>query len=215
VTLDLGSPQGIEAAKKLCGTADVFLENFRPGALEAKGLGYEALSKVESAPHLLLAQGIPSGPLRKAHGARRSRADDERAAYMTGPVGRPPCAPGAPVNDMMGGMFGAIAVMAALRERDRTGKGQLVQSGLFENAAWLVSTHMMQHAVSGNGAGSRCPRQARVGRLRHLRVERRRWRSSSASSPSGNGRSSRARWRAELMDPDTRPTTSARSRARR
>jgi crotonobetainyl-CoA:carnitine CoA-transferase CaiB-like acyl-CoA transferase len=50
---------------------------------------------------------------------------------------------------MMGGMFGAIAVMAALRERDRTGKGQLVQSGLFENAAWLVSTHMMQHAVSG------------------------------------------------------------------
>jgi len=69
-------------------------------------------------------------------------------AYMTGPVGRPLRA-GAPVNDMMGGMFGAIAVMAALRERDRTGKGQLVQSGLFENAAWLVSTHMMQHAVSG------------------------------------------------------------------
>ena len=67
---------------------------------------------------------------------------------MTGPVGRPLRA-GAPVNDMMGGMFGAIAVMAALRERDRTGKGQLVQSGLFENAAWLVSTHMMQHAVSG------------------------------------------------------------------
>jgi len=53
------------------------------------------------------------------------------------------------VNDMMGGMFGAIAVLGALRERDRTGKGQYVQSGLFENAAWLVSTHMMQHAVLG------------------------------------------------------------------
>jgi crotonobetainyl-CoA:carnitine CoA-transferase CaiB-like acyl-CoA transferase len=50
---------------------------------------------------------------------------------------------------MMGGMFGAIAIMAALRDRDRTGRGQYVQSGLFENAAWLVSTHMMQHAVSG------------------------------------------------------------------
>jgi crotonobetainyl-CoA:carnitine CoA-transferase CaiB-like acyl-CoA transferase len=50
---------------------------------------------------------------------------------------------------MMGGMFGAIAILAALRERDRTGQGQLVQSGLFENCAWLVSTHMMQHAVTG------------------------------------------------------------------
>jgi crotonobetainyl-CoA:carnitine CoA-transferase CaiB-like acyl-CoA transferase len=50
---------------------------------------------------------------------------------------------------MMGGMFGAIAILAALRERDQTGKGQHVQSGLFENAAWLVSTHMMQHVVSG------------------------------------------------------------------
>jgi crotonobetainyl-CoA:carnitine CoA-transferase CaiB-like acyl-CoA transferase len=69
-------------------------------------------------------------------------------AYMTGPVGQPLRA-GAPVNDMMGGMFGAIAVLAALRERDSTGKGQYVQSGLFENAAWLVSTHMMQHVVSG------------------------------------------------------------------
>jgi crotonobetainyl-CoA:carnitine CoA-transferase CaiB-like acyl-CoA transferase len=50
---------------------------------------------------------------------------------------------------MMGGMFGAIAILAALRERDRTGKGQYVQSGLFENAAWLVCTHMMQHASLG------------------------------------------------------------------
>src|SRR5258706_16425737 len=50
---------------------------------------------------------------------------------------------------MVGGMFGAIAILAALRERDMTGKGQYVQSGLFENAAWLVSTHMMQQVVSG------------------------------------------------------------------
>jgi crotonobetainyl-CoA:carnitine CoA-transferase CaiB-like acyl-CoA transferase len=69
-------------------------------------------------------------------------------AYMTGLVGRPLRA-GAPVNDMMGGLFGVIAVMAALRERDTTGTGQHVQSGLFENAAWLVSTHMMQYAVTG------------------------------------------------------------------
>src|SRR5690606_29028345 len=69
-------------------------------------------------------------------------------AYMTGPAGRPLRA-GAPVNDMMGGMFGAIAVMAALRQRDVTGRGQEVKSGLFENAAWLVSTHMLQQAITG------------------------------------------------------------------
>lgn len=149
VTLDLGSPQGIEAAKKLCATADVFLENFRPGALEAKGLGYEALSKVN--PRLIYCslKGFLPGPYEKRTALDEVVQMMSGLAYMTGPVGRPLRA-GAPVNDMMGGMFGAIAVMAALRERDRTGKGQLVQSGLFENAAWLVSTHMMQHAVSGN-----------------------------------------------------------------
>ncbi|HUQ27403.1 MAG TPA: CoA transferase, partial [Usitatibacter sp.] len=148
VTLDLGSAQGIAAAKKLCASADVFLENFRPGALEGKGLGYEALSKEN--PRLIYCslKGFLPGPYEKRTALDEVVQMMSGLAYMTGPVGRPLRA-GAPVNDMMGGMFGAIAVMAALRERDRTGKGQLVQSGLFENAAWLVSTHMMQHAVSG------------------------------------------------------------------
>jgi crotonobetainyl-CoA:carnitine CoA-transferase CaiB-like acyl-CoA transferase len=148
VTLDLASPEGIGMAKKLVATADVFLENFRPGALEAKGLGYAALSAAN--PRLIYCslKGFLTGPYE-----HRTALDEvvqmmSGLAFMTGPVGRPLRA-GAPVNDMMGGMFGAIAVLAALRDRDRTGKGRHLQSGLFENAAWLVSTHMMQHAVSG------------------------------------------------------------------
>jgi len=147
VTIDLASSAGVAKARKLIATADVFLENFRPGALEAKGFGYEALSKEN--PRLIYCslKGFLTGPY-----DQRTALDEvvqmmSGLAYMTGPVGKPLRA-GAPVNDMMGGMFGAIAIMAALRERDRTGKGQYVQSGLFENAAWLVSTHMMQHAVS-------------------------------------------------------------------
>jgi crotonobetainyl-CoA:carnitine CoA-transferase CaiB-like acyl-CoA transferase len=148
VTLDLASPEGLGAAKKLVDTADVFLENFRPGALEAKGLGYEALSKRNPRLVYCSLKGFLAGPYE-----RRTALDEvvqmmSGLAYMTGPVGKPLRA-GAPVNDMMGGMFGAIAILAALRSRDLTGKGQYVQSGLFENAAWLVSTHMMQHAVSG------------------------------------------------------------------
>ncbi len=148
VTLDLASEEGIGAAKKLIGTADVFLENFRPGALEAKGLGYAALSKVNPRLVYCSLKGFLTGPYEKRTALDEVVQMMSGLAYMTGPAGKPLRA-GAPVNDMMGGMFGAIAILAALRERDMTGKGQYVQSGLFENAAWLVSTHMMQHVVSG------------------------------------------------------------------
>ncbi len=148
VTLDLASPGGLEAAKKLVATADVFIENFRPGALEAKGLGYAALAKVNPRLVYCSMKGFLSGPYEKRTALDEVVQMMSGLAYMTGPVGKPLRA-GAPVNDMMGGMFGAIAILAALRSRDATGRGEHVQSGLFENCAWLVSTHMMQHAVSG------------------------------------------------------------------
>ena len=148
VTLDLATREGIELAVKLVATADVLLENFRPGALEAKGLGYEALAAVNPRLVYCSLKGFLPGPYEKRTALDEVVQMMSGLAYMTGPVGRPLRA-GAPVNDMMGGMFGAIAVMAALRTRERTGRGEYVQSGLFENAAWLVSTHMMQHAVTG------------------------------------------------------------------
>jgi crotonobetainyl-CoA:carnitine CoA-transferase CaiB-like acyl-CoA transferase len=147
VTLDLAADAGLERARKLAATADVFLENFRPGALEAKGLGYADLSQANPRIVYCSLKGFLHGPYENRTALDEVVQMMSGLAYMTGPVGRPLRA-GAPVNDMMGGMFGAIAILAALRERDRTGKGQYVQSGLFENAAWLVSTHMMQHAVS-------------------------------------------------------------------
>jgi crotonobetainyl-CoA:carnitine CoA-transferase CaiB-like acyl-CoA transferase len=148
VTLDLGTPEGIAEAKGLIAKADVFIENFRPGALEAKGLGYDALAKMNPGLVYCSMKGFLTGPYDKRTALDEVVQMMSGLAYMTGPVGQPLRA-GAPVNDMMGGMFGAIAILAALRNRDRTGRGEYVQSGLFENCAWLVSTHMMQHAVSG------------------------------------------------------------------
>jgi crotonobetainyl-CoA:carnitine CoA-transferase CaiB-like acyl-CoA transferase len=148
VTLDLATPEGIAAAKKLVATADVFLENFRPGALDAKGLGWEALSALNPRLVYCSLKGFLAGPYEKRTALDEVVQMMSGLAYMTGPVGKPLRA-GASVNDMMGGMFGAIAILAALRDRDRTGRGQYVQSGLFENSAWLVSTHMMQEAVTG------------------------------------------------------------------
>ncbi len=148
VGLDLKPPKGIAFAKKLIATADVLIENFRPGALDKMGLGYDALKNDNPRLIYCALKGFLTGPYE-----HRAALDEVvqmmgGLAYMTGPQGRPLRA-GAPVNDMMGGMFAAIAIMAALIERSRTGCGQRVKSALFENNVWLVAPHMAQYAVTG------------------------------------------------------------------
>lgn len=151
LALDVKSPKGLAFARTLIARADVLTENFRPGALDRLGLGYAAL-KADN-PRLIYCslKGFLSGPYE-----HRAALDEVvqmmgGLAYMTGPPGRPLRA-GAPVNDMMGGMFAVIAILAALIERAATGRGQLVKSALFENNAFLVSPHMAQFAVTGNPA---------------------------------------------------------------
>ncbi|MBR0660069.1 CaiB/BaiF CoA transferase family protein [Neoroseomonas oryzicola] len=148
VQLDTESEEDLETLKRLIDTADVVLENFRPGGLEAKGLGYEALSARNPRLIYLSLKGYLPGPYENRTALDEVVQMQSGLAYMTGPPGRPLRA-GAPVNDMMGGMFGAIAILAALRQRDATGKGQHLQSGLFENAAFLVSTAMLQQRMTG------------------------------------------------------------------
>lgn len=148
VVLDTGSPEDVETLLRLIDTADVVLENFRPGALAEKGLGFDRLRARNPRLICLSLKGFLSGPYE-----HRTALDEvvqmmSGLAYMTGPPGRPLRA-GAPVNDMMGGMFGAIAILAALRERERTGEGQVLAASLFENAAFLVSTAMLQQAITG------------------------------------------------------------------
>jgi crotonobetainyl-CoA:carnitine CoA-transferase CaiB-like acyl-CoA transferase len=147
VILDIESEDGLAVAKRLVNEADVFIENFRPGGLAAKGLGYDAMAAINPALVYCSLKGFLPGPYENRTALDEVVQMQSGLAYMTGPVGKPLRA-GAPVNDMMGGMFGAIAILAALRDRDQTGIGKYVQSGLFENAAWLVSTHMMQFAMS-------------------------------------------------------------------
>ncbi|MBR0653988.1 CaiB/BaiF CoA transferase family protein [Plastoroseomonas arctica] len=148
VMLDTEAPEDLAMLLRLIDGADVVIENFRPGGLDAKGLGYAALS--ERNPRLIYCslKGYLPGPYENRTALDEVVQMQSGLAYMTGPPGRPLRA-GASVNDMMGGMFGAIAILAALRQREATGKGQHIQSGLFENSAFLVSTHMLQQAISG------------------------------------------------------------------
>ncbi|HVW53624.1 MAG TPA: CaiB/BaiF CoA-transferase family protein [Trinickia sp.] len=148
VVIDIATPQGQAQAAELIGECDVVIENFRPGLMREFGLDYETLST--RYPRLVYAshKGFLPGPYEKRLALDEVVQMMGGLAYMTGPVGRPLRA-GASVNDIMGGMFGAIGILAALRERDRTGRGQEVQSALFENCVFLCSQHMQQHAMTG------------------------------------------------------------------
>jgi crotonobetainyl-CoA:carnitine CoA-transferase CaiB-like acyl-CoA transferase len=148
LAVNLKSVEGMALVRKLIATADVVCENFRPGAMDKLGLGWEALQA--EFPRLIYCslKGFLPGPYE-----HRTALDEVvqmmgGLAYMTGMEGKPMRA-GSSVNDIMGGMFGAIGVLAALRAREQTGQGQLVQSGLFENNMLLMSQHMSQFAISG------------------------------------------------------------------
>jgi crotonobetainyl-CoA:carnitine CoA-transferase CaiB-like acyl-CoA transferase len=151
IGLDIHTPEGAELARKLCATADVVCENFKPGTMGKYGLDYETIAKTN--PKVIYAshKGFLPGPY-----DHRTALDEvvqmmAGLAYMTGRPGDPLRA-GTSVNDIMGGMFGAIAVLGALIQRGITGKGMEVQSALYENNVFLVGQHMLQFAVTGKPA---------------------------------------------------------------
>jgi crotonobetainyl-CoA:carnitine CoA-transferase CaiB-like acyl-CoA transferase len=156
--VDLKAPEGKAAVLKLIETADVLIENFRPGTMDRLGFGYEDLSKLNPGLIYCSEKGFLAGPY------EHRTALDEVAqmmgglAYMTGPPGQPLRA-GASVIDVTGGMFGAIGVLGALHQRHATGKGQKVIASLYESTVFLVGQHMAQKAVTGKAAA---PMPARV-----------------------------------------------------
>ncbi|MGK9236233.1 CoA transferase [Inquilinus limosus] len=146
--VDLKHSAGLALVRRLIAGADVVVENFRPGAMDRLGLGAEAMTAANSRLVYCSCKGFLPGPYE-----HRAALDEVvqmmgGLAYMTGPPGRPLRA-GASVNDIMGGLFGAVAVLAALRRRDVTGQGGVVQSGLFETNMVLVAQHMARAAIEG------------------------------------------------------------------
>jgi len=151
LAVDVKDPRGREIVLRLLAGADVFSENFKSGTMDKLGFGYEALARLNPRLVYVTHKGFLPGPYE-----HRTALDEVvqmmgGLAYMTGPEGRPLRA-GTSVNDIMGGMFGAIGAMAALAQREKTGRGQEVQSALFENNVFLVAQHMMQFAVTGKAA---------------------------------------------------------------
>ena len=148
VSVDLKSPEGMARVRRLLATADVLVENFRPGAMDKLGLSYADLSAGNERLIYCSCKGFLPGPYESRVALDEVVQMMGGLAYMTGPPGRPLRA-GSSVNDIMGGMFGAIGILAAVAERTRTGRGRHVQAGLFENNVLLMAQHMAQFALSG------------------------------------------------------------------
>ena len=151
IRINLQHPQGAAVARRLCAGADVVAENFKPGTMAKYGLDYTSLSA--SSPRIIYAslKGFLPGPY-----DHRTALDEVvqmmgGLAYMTGRPGDPLRA-GTSVNDIMGGMFGAIGILGALIQRGITGRGQEIQSALYENNVFLVGQHMLQYAITGVAA---------------------------------------------------------------
>lgn len=148
IRLNLKSEKGLRLAKQLLGSADVLVENFRPGTMDALGLGYEDLSALYPMLIYCSLKGFLSGPYENRVALDEVTQMMGGLAYMTGLPNRPMRA-GSSVIDITGGMFGVIGILAAMQERHVTGRGKHVTSALFETTAFLVGQHMAQECVSG------------------------------------------------------------------
>ncbi len=151
LAVDVKSAKGREVVLRLIATADIVSENFKLDTMQKLGLDYASLRRFDERLIYVSHKGFLPGPYE-----HRTALDEVvqmmgGLAYMTGRPGDPLRA-GSSVNDIMGGMFGAIGAMAALMQRQRPGQGQEVQSALFENNIFLVAQHMLQFAVTGKAA---------------------------------------------------------------
>jgi crotonobetainyl-CoA:carnitine CoA-transferase CaiB-like acyl-CoA transferase len=158
ISLDLKAEKDLAVAKRLAAGADILIENFRAGALDKLGLGYDTLREINPRLIYCSAKGFLPGPYENRTALDAVAQMMGGLAYMTGPPGRPLRA-GSSVIDIAGGMFGVIGVLAALEERHRTGQSRLVQVSLFETTVYLVGQHMAQLAVTGKPAS---PMPARI-----------------------------------------------------
>jgi crotonobetainyl-CoA:carnitine CoA-transferase CaiB-like acyl-CoA transferase len=148
VAIDLKRPEGLALLRRLVERADALIENYAPGTMDRLGCGWAALHEWNPRLVYCALKGFLSGPYEDRPALDEIVQFMGGLAYMTGPAGQPLRA-GTSVVDIMGGVFAVVAILAALRERDRTGKGQMVKSALFESTVFMMGQHMAGEAITG------------------------------------------------------------------
>ena len=150
VTLNLRSPEGQAAAKKLATEADIVIENFRPGTLEKWGLGYDVLSKDNPGLLMLRISGFgQSGPMREVAGFGAIAESMGGMRYVSGFPDRPPVRMNLSIGDSIASLHGVIGVLMALHHRNQTGEGQVIDVALYESVFNLMESTLPEYSYNG------------------------------------------------------------------
>ncbi|MFN3512860.1 MAG: CaiB/BaiF CoA transferase family protein [Phenylobacterium sp.] len=150
VTLDLRTPEGREIAQDLIATADIAIENFRPGTLEKWGMGYEALA--DRNPGLIMARisGFgQTGPYAERAGYGLIGEAMGGLRYVTGEPDRPPARAGISIGDSLTAMHAVMGIGMALHHRARTGRGQVIDAALYESVLAVMENLVTEYDLTG------------------------------------------------------------------
>ena len=166
VTIDLLQPDGVQLFLKLLAKSDVLIENFRPGTMESWGLTWDAIHAANPKLVMLRVTGYgQTGPYRRRHGFAHIAQAFGGLNYLAGFPGETPVLPGTvPLGDYIASLFGAIGVLIALRQAEKTGCGQIVDVGIYEavfrvleEIAAAYGLHGTVREREGSGSFVACP----------------------------------------------------------
>ncbi len=152
ITLNLREPEGAELFKRMVKDADVVCENFRPGTLEKWGIGWDVLREINPGLILLRVSGYgQDGPYKDRPGFARIGHAVGGLTHLSGLPGETPVTPGSTsLGDYITGMYGAIGVLMALRHRDATGEGQMVDMALYASVFRVLDEMVPRYARTGH-----------------------------------------------------------------
>jgi crotonobetainyl-CoA:carnitine CoA-transferase CaiB-like acyl-CoA transferase len=150
-TLDLRKPEGAALLKRLIATADILVENFQPGTLEKWGLGWDVLSAVNPRLIMVRISGYgQTGPYRDRPGFGRIANAFGGLSFLAGYPDRPPVTPGsATIPDYLAGLYGALGALLAMQAREKTGRGQIVDIGLYETIFRILDELAPKYQLEG------------------------------------------------------------------
>ncbi len=216
VTLDLRTPEGVDILKRLVAVSDVMCENFRPGTLERWGLGWNVLNRINPKLVLLRVSGYgQTGPYKQRPGFARIAQAFGGLTYLAGMPDGPPVTPGSTsLADYTSGLYGALGILIALKSRDRTGEGQVIDMALYESIFRFLDELVPAYAKEGTvrqreGMGTKlaCPHG-------HFQTGDDKWVSIACTSDRMFKRLSKVMGSPELAGEDMYQTTAQRISAR-
>lgn len=205
ITLDMRTPEGARLMKLLVKEVDVLVENFQPGTLEKWGLGWETLKEINPRLVMVRISGYgQTGPYRDRPGFGRIANAFGGLAFLAGYPDRPPVTPGsATIPDYMAGLYGALGAMLALKARERTGIGQMVDIGLYEPIFRILDELAPAYAYKGFVRQRMGPATVNVVPHSHYPTKDNRWIAIACTSDKIYERLAVAMGQPELAQPDT------------